>query len=195
MRPMSTTPVRTRRIDASLLQLVALTILIFAVMAVLNPQKFLRPYVFESITYVAPELGLLSIAMMLAMLTGGIDLSVIGIANLSGILAGLFFHAYGGAHGPGLTHMAAGPVLVGIAIALGVGVVGGAINGLLIARARITPILATIGSGQIYTGIAVVLTGGPAIVGYPAIWGAIGNGQVLGIAVPLLVFLAVAILV
>ncbi|MBL4662052.1 MAG: ABC transporter permease, partial [Flavobacteriaceae bacterium] len=31
------------------------------------------------------ELGLLSIAMMIAMLTGGIDLSVIGIANLSGI--------------------------------------------------------------------------------------------------------------
>jgi simple sugar transport system permease protein len=89
--------------------------------------------------------------------------------------------------------MATGPVLLGIGIALGVGLVGGAINGLLVSRARITPILATIGSGQIFTGIAVVLTGGPAIVGYPKVWGAIGNGQLFGVAVPLLVFLAVAV--
>ncbi len=187
------TPVR--RLDPALLQLVALTVLIFAAMSVLDPQKFLRPYVFQSITYVAPELGLLSIAVMLAMLTGGIDLSVIGIANLSGILAGLFFHTYGGTRGPGLVGMAAGPVLAGIGIALCTGLMGGAVNGLLIARVRITPILATIGSGQIFTGIAVVLTGGPAVVGFPAAWGAIGNGQVLGVAIPLLVFLAVAALV
>ncbi len=186
---------RLRRLDPALLQLVALTALIFVTMSLLDPQKFLRPYVFESITYIAPELGLLSIAMMLAMLTGGIDLSVIGIANLSGILAGLFFHAQGGARGPGLMHLGIGPVLIGVGLALGVGLAGGAVNGLLIARARITPILATIGSGQIFTGIALVLTGGPAIVGFPARWEAIGNGRLLGVAVPLLVFLAVAGLV
>ena len=179
----------------ALLQLLLLVALIFAVMSALDPHKFLRPYVFESITYVAPELGLLSMAMMLAMLTGGIDLSVIGIANLSGILAGLFFHAYGGARGPALMHMAAGPVLLGILLALATGLLGGAVNGLLIARARITPILATIGTGQVYTGIAVVLTGGPAIVGYPMLWGAIGNGAVAGVAVPLVVFLLAAALV
>ncbi len=184
-----------RRLDPALLQLVGLTALIFVAMSLLEPQKFLRPYVFQSIAYVAPELGLLSIAVMLAMLTGGIDLSVIGIANLSGILAGLFFHAYGGARGPELVQMASGPVLLGIGIALGVGLAGGAVNGLLIAGIRITPILATIGSGQIFAGIAVVLTGGPAIVGFPAKWGAVGNGQVLGVAAPLLVFLAAAALV
>ena len=184
-----------RRIDPALLQMAALTVLIFAAMSFLDPAKFLRPYVFESITYVAPELGLLSIAMMLSMLTGGIDLSVIGIANLAGILAGLYFHTHGGAHGPGLMHMAAGPVAFGVLIAIATGMCGGAINGLLVARARITPILATIGSGQIFTGIALVLTGGPAVVGFPALWGAIGNGDLHGVAIPLLVFLAVAILV
>ncbi len=193
--PPATAPRRAWRPDPALLQLLLLIALIFAVMSALDPHKFLRPYVFESITFVAPELGLLSIAMMLAMLTGGIDLSVIGIANLSGILAGLFFHAHGGARGPALMHMAPAPVLLGILIALATGLVGGAVNGLLIARARITPILATIGTGQVYTGVAVVLTGGPAIVGFPLLWGAIGNGQVLGVAVPLLVFLLAAVLV
>ncbi|WP_428375422.1 ABC transporter permease [Lichenicoccus sp.] len=186
---------RLGQYDSSLLQLAILTVVIFVVMATLNPHKFLRPYIFESITYEAPELGLLSIAMMLAMLTGGIDLSVIGLANLSAILAGLFFHAYGGAHGPALMHMATLPVLAGVGMALATGLVGGAVNGLLIARVRITPILATIGTGQIFTGLALVLTGGPAIVGYPMAWGYIGNGSLFGVAVPLVVFLVIAVLV
>ena len=169
---------RMRRLDSSLLQLALLTVAIFAVMATLNPHKFLRPYIFESITYEAPELGLLSIAMMLAMLTGGIDLSVIGLANLSAILAGLFFHAHGGARGPGLMHMATLPVLAGVAMAIATGLVGGAINGLLIARVRITPILATIGTGQIFTGHRPGADRRPGGGGLSdALWSAIGNGQ------------------
>ncbi len=74
--------------DNNILQLLVVTALIFALMSFLEPNKFLRYYNFESISFVFPELGILAIAMMLAMLTGGIDLSVIGIANLSGILAG-----------------------------------------------------------------------------------------------------------
>ena len=67
--------------DNNIVQLIVMTILIFAIMTVLSPDKFLRYYNFESIAYIFPELGLLSIAMMIAMLTGGIDLSVIGIAR------------------------------------------------------------------------------------------------------------------
>ncbi|WP_159994562.1 ABC transporter permease [Roseomonas sp. 18066] len=192
---MSTLLQRLRGSDTNLLQLVILTVLIFAGMAALNPERFLRPYVFESITFIAPELGLLAIAMMVAMLTGGIDLSVIGIANLSCILAGLFFHSVGGPRGPDLVNMPLPLVLAGIGIALATGVVAGAINGLLVSRMRVTPILATIGTGQIFTGICLVLTGGPAVVGFPAIWGQFGNGTVFGIAAPLVVFVVVAGLV
>ncbi len=180
--------------DANMVQLLGLTVGIFLLMAMLN-EKFLRAYNFESITYVAPELGLLSIAMMLAMLTGGIDLSVIGIANLSGILAGLFFHAVGGAHGPGLTDLPLQMVAAGVLIALGTGLLAGMLNGFLIARAHITPILATIGTGQVYVGLSLVLTGGPAIVGFPAWWDGIGNGKLFGIALPLVLFVVIAALV
>lgn len=178
--------------DAGLVQLVLLTLAIFVVMAALNPVKFLRPYNFESLTYVAPELGLLSLAITISMLTGGIDLSIIGIANLSGILAGLFFHAIGGARGPGLTGLGLPVVAAGAAISLSTGLLAGAINGLLIARARITPILATIGSGQVFVGLALVLTGGPAIAGFPNLWDAIGNGAAFGIAVPAILFVLIA---
>jgi len=189
---MSAIAQRLRRVDTNLLQLAVLTVLIFAGMAALNPERFLRPYVFESITFIAPELGLLAIAMMVAMLTGGIDLSVIAIANLSCILAGIFFHSVGAPRGPELTNLPWPLVAAGIGIALGTGLLAGAVNGLLITRLRVTPILATIGTGQVFTGICLVLTGGPAVVGFPALWGQIGNGTAFGIAMPLIVFLAVA---
>jgi simple sugar transport system permease protein len=169
--------------DRNILQLLVITVLVFALMSYLNPDKFLRYYNFESITYIMPELGILAIAMMIAMLTGGIDLSVVGIANLAGILAGVFFHSVIVG-----TSQSTGVVLLYTAI----GLLAGVLNGFLISKLRITPILATLGTGQIFTGLAVVLTGGPAIVGFPDAWNFIGNGKILGIATPFILFVIVA---
>lgn len=169
------------------LQLIAITIIVFALMAWMNP-RFLNYYNFESISFSMPELGILSIAMMVAMLTGGIDLSIVGIANLAGITAGIVFQrlaADGGVSGA--------ETALGVAVALGVGLMAGLLNGLLIAWLRITPILATLGSGQVFTGLALVLTGGPAIVGFPAAWNWIGNGKLAGIAFPFILFILVCV--
>ncbi len=179
--------------DNNIVQLLIITAVIFLLMSALEPHKFLRYYNFESISFIFPELGIVAIAMMLAMLTGGIDLSVIGIANLAGILAGVFFtRLYPAAADAGAAAELM-RVIAGVVLALGVGLIAGTLNGLLIAKWKITPILATLGTGQIFTGFCMVLTGGPAIVGFPAWWGFIGNGKVFGIAVPLILFLLVAI--
>ncbi|MDP2699955.1 ABC transporter permease [Thalassospira sp.] len=179
--------------DNNIVQLILMTILIFIVMTALSPDKFLRYYNFESITYIFPELGLLSIAMMIAMLTGGIDLSVIGIANLSGILAGILFKKF--ADEAGVADTGLSVVMLGAIVALGTGIVAGALNGFLITRVRITPILATLGTGQVFTGLAIVLTGGPAIVGFPDAWAFIGNGKIFGVATPLVLFVVIASLI
>ena len=178
----------------NIIQLVVMTLLIFAAMSLLNPDKFLRYYNFESITYIFPELGLLSIAMMIAMLTGGIDLSVVGVANLSGILAGLFFQRMAQDAG-GSAALGFDVVLMGVGIALVTGCLAGMINGFLIARVKITPILATMGTGQVFTGIALVLTGGPAITGFPQGWALIGNGKIFGLATPFVLFVLIAIVI
>ena len=174
--------------DDNIGRLILMIVLIIAVMTWLSPNKFLNLYNFESLSFLFPELGILAIAMLVAMLTGGIDLSVIGIANLSAIIAGLFFHA---AIGTDAIRAGEGGLVTpaGIALAIAAGMIAGAVNGLLVTRLRITPILATLGTGQIFTGIALVLTGGPAIVGFPAAWNVIGNGKLLGLAAPLIVFL------
>ncbi|MGE0237738.1 MAG: ABC transporter permease [Parvibaculaceae bacterium] len=177
--------------DDNIVQLVVITLAIFALMTFLSPDKFLRYYNFESITFVFPELGLLAIAMMIAMLTGGIDLSVVGIANLSAILAGLFFHRYVG----DVAAASVPAVMLGIALALLTGLAAGLVNGFLITRLRITPILATLGTGQVFAGLAIAITGGPAIVGFPDYWSVLGNGKLLGIPIPFLLFVVTACLV
>ena len=185
------------RRNGDLFGLLALLVAVFVAMAWLTPSgRFLRPGNFEGLSFIAPELGLLAIATMVAMLTGGIDLSVIGVANLSGILAGLLFHwAAGTSRGPALAGLPLPWVLAGVGCALGVGALAGLLNGLLVARARLTPILATIGTGQVFTGLALVLTGGPAIVGFPAAWQALGGGMMAGFAGPLWVLAGFALVV
>jgi len=182
--------------DAGIAQLIVITILIFLAMTALSPDKFLRYYNFESISYIMPELGILSVAMMIAMLTGGIDLSVVGIANLAAICAGLYFKnpevaAALAAGGPTvLVHTA-----IAALIALVVGIGAGAANGLLISKLKVIPILATLGTGQVFAGLALVLTGGTAIVGFPATWSWLGNGKILGLATPLWVLVVLAVCV
>ncbi|MBV8662074.1 MAG: ABC transporter permease, partial [Hyphomicrobiales bacterium] len=42
------------------------------------------------------------------------------------------------------------------------------------------------------SGLALAMTGGPAIVGFPAAWNFVGNGKLLGIAVPFIIFVVLA---
>ncbi|MDB6178346.1 ABC transporter permease [Paracoccus sp. Z330] len=179
--------------DAAIAQLIIVTLVIFVLMTVLNSGRFLSYYNFESMTYLMPELGILCIAMMIAMLTGGIDLSVVAIANLAAITAGVYFRNPIVAETMG----AGGAALIlhtiaGVMIALMVGLAAGLLNGILISRLRIIPILATLGTGQVFGGLALVLTGGPAIVGYPPTWNWIGTGKLLGVATPFWIMIIVA---
>ncbi|MDT0682162.1 ABC transporter permease [Roseicyclus sp. F158] len=172
-------------------QLGVICILVLVAMTVMRPNMFLSSYNFESMAFFMPELGILAIAMMIAMLTGGIDLSIIGVANLAGITAGTVFGWVAGEAGAGSLGVA--PVVLGVGIGLLVGVLAGLINGLLISGLRITPILATLGTGQVFIGLCLVLTGGPAIVGFPDPWTWLGNGKIAAIPVPLILFVIVCI--
>lgn len=71
--------------------------------------------------------------------------------------------------------------------ALIVGSICGLFNGFLVSRIGITPILATLGSGAIYTGLSFVITGGPAITTTQL--ALIGNGSLLGLPIPMIVFI------
>jgi simple sugar transport system permease protein len=175
--------------NMDLVRLGLITLLIFVGMGVLRPNLFLSSNNFVSMAFQFPEFAILALAMMLAMLSGGIDLSIIGIMNLSAILAGLL-----------LTSLTANPaaavgpsIALIIVVALVAGTLCGLINGLLIAKVGIPPILATLGTSQVYLGIAIVVTGGAAVHGFPEAFDVIGSGSLAGIPVPLLLFAVLAL--
>ena len=170
-------------------RLLILTLVLFGVMTVLNPDRFLTARNFQSMAFQFPELGLLALAVMITLVTAGIDLSIVSIANLSGILAALVLT--GGASGGAEPTL---PRVVGaVLVALIGGALCGAFNGFLIGRLGLTPILATLGTLQLFLGLAYVITRGPAVAGFsdPFLW--LGNGDVLGLPVPLLLFVVVSL--
>ena len=76
--------------------------------------------------------------------------------------------------------------------ALAVGLAAGLFNGMAVAVFGLPPILATLGSGLIFTGIAIALTGGSAIMGFPAATAWLGNATLLRVPVPLVLFAVLA---
>jgi simple sugar transport system permease protein len=174
-------------------QLVVIAVLVFATMTLLNPGRFLSAINVESMAFQFPELGILTLGVLLAMITGGIDLSVVGIANLAGIFVALLFTKAmpAGASGGALVRWMA----LALAVALLTGALAGALNAFLVATVGITPILATLGTMQLFSGAAIVITQGYAVVGYPEAFLALGNGKLGFVPAPFAIFAACAVLV
>ena len=80
------------RLDGNLFVLSALIVLLLAVGGLASGGNYLSVYNLQSMANQVPEIGLLAIGVMLAMCSGngGIDLSGIALANLSGVASGLF---------------------------------------------------------------------------------------------------------
>ncbi len=172
--------------DFRLVVLIAILIVVFGS---LIGDRLFGQLGLRSMAYQLPELGLLSLAMMVAMLSGGIDLSIIATANLSALtIAGSLSLMPAGDGGSAAALWEIGSVLAGLAVALAVGVG----NGLVIGYFRVSPILATLGSMTLVKGLAIGLTHGSVLSGFPPAIVFLGNGSVLGLPMPLIVFAAVA---
>ncbi len=78
---------RLRAGDSHILRLLAIAILIFIAFSFLLPGKFFTIRNMQSMAVQFPEFGILAFAILITMLTGGIDLSIVGTANLSAIFA------------------------------------------------------------------------------------------------------------
>ncbi len=93
-------------------------------------------------------LAILAVGMMMVMITGGIDLSVGAIVALAGMVSALTVQ-----YVPQL------PAVVAILIGMGVGIGCGAVNGVLVAKGRIIPIIATLGMMNVFRGLTYLISG------------------------------------
>lgn len=172
--------------------LLILLIAVLAAFSIAMPNLFLNKGNFVSMAKQFPEYGLLAIGIGLAMLSGGIDLSVVSVANLSAIVAALFMRNFAPKGVP--NSQAILIIFIGILLALIVGLLCGLTNGFLISRFGMPPILATLGTQQLFAGIAIMITKGQALSGMPALFTKYGNKTIGGIfPVPLLIFIVCVI--
>lgn len=162
----------------------------FAFFAILRPGIFLNPVNLTNIGIAAPEIGLLALAVMIAMLTGGIDLSVVAMANGTAITVSTLYTAIATSQGQAAAESMTPLILLA---GLGVGLLLGAFNGFLVSVVGITPILATLGTMQLYNGLALVWTGGVTISGAPSALRAMGRTGIGGVPVLMLILIAAAL--
>jgi len=123
------------------------------------------------------ELGLVALTMTFVIVTGGIDLSVGSILGLVAILIGVFWKA-------GL------PLPLAVILAVGLGGVAGLVNGLIITRFRVPPLIATLATLALYRGLAEGISQSRSVRGYPEYFYVLGQGEVGGMPTQLWLLLA-----
>jgi len=180
-----------RRIDAALgaetLPLLGFLIFVVIVFSIATP-LFLTERNFGSMAFQMPVLGLLTLAMMVPILSGGLNLAIIYTANLSGLALASVLIAFGGPEaGPGA-------MILGSLAALAVGAASGAVMGAVVAYIGAHPILVSLAMMIFLRGLGEFLTRGGDISGFPDYMNTLGQGMVSGIPVPLLVFGVVAVI-
>lgn len=81
------------------------------------------------------------------------------------------------------------PLLVPIVIAIGIGLVCGAINGFILGKYRLQPFIVTMGMLSVARGLTLLTTGGNPVSQLTNEFRWLGNGYILGIPVPVLIFI------
>ncbi len=159
-----------------------LFIILLGVVAVLASQneRFLTAANLLNQTRLMTELGLIAVAMTFVIITGGIDLSVGSILGLSAILVGELWKM-------GL------PLPIAAILAIAAGTLGGFVNGLIITRFRVPPLIATLATLALYRGLAEGISQAQSVRGYPAWFLSLGQGNFLGIPMQLWLLAAVII--
>ena len=162
---------------------VLLALIVLVVALSFLGQNFLSTRNIFSILRAVSFEGIAALGMMLAMISGGLDLSIASNMALSGIVVSLL--------------MTSGvPVLPAILVAVLAGMAIGLINGLIITRIGLGPIITTLAMLSVVRGVAFMVTKGLPVVNLPASFTYLGQGMIGGvIPVPILFFLAIAILI
>jgi len=143
-------------------------LLIVLVFTVLEPNFFSTAYWSSTFVYLS-EILLLAIGETFVIVTAGIDLSVGAIEGFVGVAAAIIIRAL-------VPIVGSTPaIIIGVICGLLMGVGIGAINGFVITKMKITPMIGTLGTMGILQGFGYIMSKGTDIVGLPLEMGQIGN--------------------
>jgi putative xylitol transport system permease protein len=135
--------------------------------------------------------GIAAVGQLFVILTAGIDLSVGGMAMLSAIVGGVLMSTESAACGHG-AEVYGLPVAVGVVTMLLIGLVSGTVNGALVSRVSMPPLIVTLALWEIADGLGLSICKGLTISHFPDGLTFFGQGNVGGVPVPVIIFVAVA---
>jgi ribose transport system permease protein len=154
-----------------LLVSVGLALALLVVLGLATPGGF-EPRRILTILGQNAQLGVAAVGQTVVLLSGGLDLSVGPVMNLASVVSGT---AMNGSNGG---------IAEGIALAIAAGALVGLVNGVLISRAKLPPLLATLAVGTVVQGGYYVYTQGQPKGGVAPGLKAAADGRVLGSIVP-----------
>ena len=156
----SRSPLRIKK-DNHILTIIALMLLVCIIMLILKPGSYFTVLNVRSMIFQFPEYGVLALGMMACMISCGIDLSLVGIMNLSGVLAALIVKNMVLIEGGEVANpaMVVPAIVLACLVAVAVGVACGAFNGFIIGYFGLPAMLVTLCGLQLYTGLAYGITG------------------------------------
>ncbi len=154
---------------------------ISGLLAVMQPQFVAPANLLNVIRQIAIN-GILAVGVTFVLLTGGVDLSLGSIVALAGVVAA------GSAQSGGMW-----PLGLGLLAGVLTGGVCGAVNGLVITRARVAPFIVTLGMMTAARGLALVVSNGRPVSHLDRTFTSMASTTVLGVPVPVVIFAAVAL--
>ena len=154
--------------------------LVVIVVSILYPTSFFSAANLRVVLNNLAVEGILALGMMMLMIGGVFDLSVGSLMSLVGVVSGWLMMARGW------------PVGAAVAVGVLVGAMGGFLNGLLVAHARVNALIATLGTLGIFQGLAILIAG-PSIANLPAGFTRLGQSELLGLQVPVWLLLALVL--
>lgn len=158
-------------------------LVIMLIIASVSSPYFLDIYNLQSVLRDLAFVGMIGVAQSLLLLIGELDLSVGKVASLCGILSGIMMVNWGWNS------------WLSLVIALLCGLLFGALNGLIITKLKLNPMVATIGMQGVYGGINLVLTKGKAITGIPENIYFLGKGSIGPFPLPFIICIVVLIVI
>jgi ribose transport system permease protein len=162
---------RIARLQA--LQILVLLGVTIAIFGILRPDTFLTTFNIRGIVQNTSIYAVLGVGMTFVIVTGGIDLSVGSVLVFSGVVADKAMAAFGG--------QGWGTVFVGLVVACMSGLGWGLLNGFLVAKAKVPPLVVTLGSLSAALGFAQIITKGLDLRDAPkTLVSKVGFGNVVG---------------
>jgi ribose/xylose/arabinose/galactoside ABC-type transport system permease subunit len=161
--------------------LVVATLLLVGAVGALN-HDFLGVQNLRFIVLNSVVLSLVALGQTLVIAMRGIDLSVAPLLGLAAMVCGLLAQSHGL------------PLGYAVLLCVGIGAVLGTFNGLLVATLNIPPIVVTLGTYSLYSGLTFLYSDGTQVDSVPPAYAAFGNGRIFGwlpLPTPVLVLLAV----